>query len=102
MISPKDVHSLSEFQRNAKKMLKDLKKSKRPALLTVNGKGAVVVQDADAYVAMLAEIERKYLIEAVRVGIEQMEAGKGRPASEVFDELEAELKGSAKRRRRSA
>ena len=102
MISPKDVHSLSEFQRNAKKMLKDLRKSKRPALLTVNGKGAVVVQDADAYVAMLAEMERKYLIEAVRVGVEQMEAGKGRPVAEVFEELDAELKSSAKRRRRSA
>lgn len=102
MISPKDVHSLSDFQRNAKKMLAQLKRSKRPALLTVNGKGTVVVQDADAYAAMLAELERKCLIEAVRVGIEQMEAGKGRPAPEVFEQLKSELKGAGKRRRRSA
>lgn len=102
MISPKDVHSLSDFQRNAKKMLTQLKRSKRPALLTVNGKGTVVVQDADAYTAMIAALEKKYLIEAVRVGIEQMDAGKGRPAAEVFKELDAELKAAGKRRRRSA
>ena len=33
--------------------------------------------------------ERDY--EAISVGIEQMEAGKGRPAEEVFDDLRAEL-----------
>lgn len=101
MISPKDVHSLSEFQRNARKMLTQLRKSKRPALLTVNGKGAVVVQDAKAYQEMLEAYEHRYIVEAVRVGIEQAEAGKTRPLEECARDWKARF-STSKRRRRSA
>src|SRR5690349_5605573 len=83
MISPKDVHSLSDFQRNAKKMLKDLKKSKRPALLTVNGRGAAVVQDAAAYEAMLVLIDELRTLGKVREGIADVEAGRVVPLAEA-------------------
>ena len=101
MISPEDVHSLSDFQRNAKRLLAQLKKSKRPALLTVNGKGAVVVQDAKAYKEMIEAYERAHLIEAVRVGLEQAEAGKTRPLEECARDWKARF-ATSKRRRRSA
>ncbi len=101
MISPKDVHSLSDFQRNAKKMLKDLKKSKRPALLTVNGKGTVVVQDAAAYESLVTQIRLAADITAVGEAIAY--GGEPRPAREVFDDLDRKLKAArTKRRRRSA
>jgi prevent-host-death family protein len=101
MISPKDVHSLSEFQRNAKKMLKELKKSKRPALLTVNGKGAVVVQDAAAYESLVSQQRLAADIKAVGEAIAY--GGQPRPVHEVFDELDRELKAARpKRRRRTA
>jgi prevent-host-death family protein len=98
MISPKDVHSLSEFQRNAKKMLKDLKKSKRPALLTVNGKGAVVVQDAAAYEILMSQIRLSADISAVGEAIAY--GGEPRPVREVFERLDRELKAARPRRRR--
>lgn len=101
MISPKDVHSLSDFQRNAKKMLKELKKSKRPALLTVNGKGAVVVQDAAAYEGLVSQLQMAADIAAVSEAVAH--GGEPRPAREVFEELERKLKAARpKRRRRSA
>ncbi len=101
MIDPKDVHSLSDFQRNAKEHLRRLKKSGRVSLLTVNGKGAVIVQDAEAFSRMIAQYEREHLMEAVRVGIEQMEAGKGIPLEEAERRLRAKH-GLTRRTRRSA
>lgn len=101
MISPKDVHSLSEFQRNSKKMLKELRKSKRPALLTVNGKGAVVVQDAAAYENLVSQLRTAADIAAVSEAITF--GGEPRPAREALGELERELKSHrSKRRKRSA
>lgn len=103
MISPKDVHSLSEFQRNAKKMLKDLRKSKRPALLTVNGKGAVVVQDAAAYEKMVHRLDDLLALTKVRAGLEDVRAGRTQPFAEVADALKARAAELDRpRRRRSA
>ena len=49
----KDIQSLTNFRRNSSEFLKRLKKSKRPIVLTVNGKAAAVVQDAKAYQRLL-------------------------------------------------
>ena len=40
---------------------------------------------------VLEALRKERDFEAISVGIEQMEAGKGRPAEEVFDDLRAEL-----------
>ncbi len=101
MIDPKDVHSLSDFQRNAKQHIKRLRRSGAPEVLTVNGKAAVVVQDAEAYSKMIARYEHDHLIEAVRAGLEQAEAGKGSPLADVERRLRAKH-GLARRVRRSA
>ncbi len=44
-----DIQSLTTFRRSSGDFMKHLKKSKRPIVLTVNGKAAAVVQDAEAY-----------------------------------------------------
>ena len=41
----KDIHSLTTFRRKSGDFMKQLKKSKRPVVLTVKGKAAAVVQD---------------------------------------------------------
>lgn len=102
MISPKDVHSLSEFQRNAKKMLKDLKKSKRPALLTVNGKGAVVVQDAAAYEKLIDRLDDLLALPSIRAGLKDVKAGRTKPLSQVADELRARAAELDRPRRRKS
>ncbi len=44
-----DIHSLSDFQRNTREHIRKLKKSGKPAELTVKGQAEVVVQSAEAY-----------------------------------------------------
>ena len=45
----KDIQSLTTFRRRSGDFIKQLKKSKRPVVLTVKGKAAAIVQDAEAY-----------------------------------------------------
>jgi prevent-host-death family protein len=42
----RDIMSLSTFKRDSNKVMRQMKKTKEPIVLTVNGKAAVVVQDA--------------------------------------------------------
>jgi PHD/YefM family antitoxin component YafN of YafNO toxin-antitoxin module len=91
MFKSADVRSMTEFQRKTKAAMARLKKTGRPELLTVNGKAALVVQDAEAFTRMIDHMDRQHLIEAVRVGIEQMEAGKTRPWRDVKRDLQARI-----------
>jgi prevent-host-death family protein len=81
-----DVHSLTEFQRNARSLIGKVKKSKNPLLLTVNGRPEVVVQDAEVYQAMVERLQEMEDLVAIREGLAQAEAGNARPAREVFAE----------------
>ncbi len=99
MIDPKDIHSLSDFQRNAKSHIRRLKKSGRVEVLTVNGKAAVVVQDAATYQKLLDQLAEAEEVAAVQESLRDLEAGKGRPIEEFERELRAQRKG---RRRKSA
>lgn len=49
MIELKNIHSLSDFKRNAKEFIERIKSTQSPMVLTVNGKAEVVVQDAHAF-----------------------------------------------------
>ena len=83
------IDSLTNFQKNAKSFASRLEESKEPLVLTVNGKAKLVVQDAEAYQAMLDELERGRFVEAVRQGLRESEQGLGRPAEEVYAEMKA-------------
>lgn len=88
MISLKDeIDSLSNFKRNSANYLKQLKKSGRPVVLTVNGKAELVVQDAASYQRLLEITERLETIEALKPAIEEMKAGRGEPADAFFSHL---------------
>ena len=49
----KDIQSLTSFRRRSSDFMKQLRKSKRPFVLMVNGKAAAIVQDAEAYQRLL-------------------------------------------------
>ena len=89
MIRTTGIDSLTNFQKNAKSFASRLEESKEPLVLTVNGKAKLVVQDAEAYQAMLDELERGRFVEAVRQGLRESEQGLGRPAEEVYAEMKA-------------
>jgi hypothetical protein len=53
-----EVHSLTDFLRNTKSHMSRLKRSKRPLVLTVNGRAELIVQDARSYQALLELADR--------------------------------------------
>jgi len=85
----KDIQSLTSFRRRSGDFMKQLKKSKRPVVLTVNGKAAAVVQDAEAYQHLLDLAAHADAEEGIRQGLENAKEGKLRPAREFFDEFDA-------------
>ena len=85
-----EIDSLSNFKRKTAGYLKQLKRSGRPVVLTVNGRAELVVQDAASYQRLLEVSERLETIEALRPAIEEMKAGKGESADAFFTRLLAE------------
>jgi prevent-host-death family protein len=86
----KDIHSLTTFRRRSGDFMKQLKKSKRPVVLTVKGKAAAVVQDAEAYQRLLDVAARADPKEGIRQGLEDTRKRKIEPARKFFERFEAE------------
>ena len=83
----KDIQSLTTFRRRSGDFIKQLRKSKRPVVLTVKGKAAAIVQDAEAYQRLLDIAARVDAEESVRQGLDDVTRGRTRPARDVFDEI---------------
>jgi prevent-host-death family protein len=84
----KDIQSLTTFRRRSREFLKQLKRSKRPIVLTVKGNAAAIVQDAEAYQRLLDVAAQADAEEGIRQGVEDVREGRVRPARELFDEFE--------------
>ncbi len=84
----KDIQSLTTFRRRSREFLKHLKKSKRPVVLTVKGKAAAIVQDAEAYQRLLDIAAQADPGEGIRQGLEDIREGRVRSANEFFGEFE--------------
>ena len=76
----RDIQSLSTFKRDTAKIVRQLKKTGRPVVLTVNGKAELVIQDAESYQKLLEAHERMDAIEGIRRGLESMKRNQGKPA----------------------
>ncbi len=86
----KDIQSLTTFRRRSGRFLKQLRKSKRPVVLTVKGRAAAIVQDAEAYQRLLDIAARADAKEGIRQGLEDTKKRRVRPAEEFFNEFEAD------------
>ena len=53
-------------------------------VLTINAKAELVVQDAEAYQALLDRVET---LEGIQRGVADVKAGRTRPAPQVFNKL---------------
>jgi prevent-host-death family protein len=83
----KDIQSLSHFKRNTAQVMKQMKKSGNPVVLTVNGKAEVVVQDAAAYQRLISLAERAEMTEFLREAEADADAGRTVPAREFLQSL---------------
>ena len=89
MIHLSEIKSLTDFKRHTAEFVERLRETGRPQVLTVNGKAAVVVQDAESYQRLLELVERAEAIEGIHRGLASAARGEGRPVEEVFEELRA-------------
>jgi len=71
--------------------MKQIKTTKQPVVLTVNGKAAAVVQDAEADQRLLDVAASAGAAEGIRQGLEDARKGRIRPAKEFFEEFEARI-----------
>ena len=69
-----NIHSLSDFQRNAKNHIRKLKQSGKPAVLTVNGDDRELLDS----------------IRSIGRGLEQAKRGEGRAMREFLEALAKE------------
>jgi len=83
----RDIRSLTTFKRDTAGSLKQLKKSGRPLVLTVQGKAEVVVMSAETYQEMAEQLDT---LTAIRKGLAQARRGLGRSVEMVFGEMERE------------
>ena len=82
-----DIHSLTSFRRNSAALIKQIKKSKRPIVMTVKNKVEIIVQDAESYQRLLDTAAQADVYEALRQGLEDVANRRTRPAHEIFKEM---------------
>jgi len=83
----KDIHSLSDFKRRTSQFLQQMHKTGHPVVLTINGKAELVVQDAEGYQRLLDFMDHLGTIAGIKRGLEDVKAGRTRPAKAVFDDF---------------
>jgi prevent-host-death family protein len=86
----KDIMPMTTFRNKSAEVMQLLKETKRPVILTVNGKAAAVLQDAEGYQGLLDLAAEASAAEGIRQGLEDLSSGRTRPARAVFDELRAD------------
>ena len=85
-----DIQPLTTFRNNSAEFIQQLKDTKRPIILTVNGKPEAVLQDPAEYPRLLNIAAEADAEEGLRQGLADIAAGRTRPAREVFAELREE------------
>ena len=80
----RDINSLSNFKRNTPKFIEQMKETGEPVVLTVNGRAEIVVQDAESYQKLLAEVDRLQALEGIKRGLHDVDEGRTKPVA-TFD-----------------
>ncbi len=97
MINLQNIHSLTDFRRNASNYVEQIQETKAPLVLTVNGEAAVVVCSAYTYQEMVERLQQlenelnnvklERLREEIQKGIDQADRGELLDGEEVMAQL---------------
>jgi len=85
-----DILPLTAFRDNPTEPLDQLRTTRRPITLTVDGKPAAILQDPAEYQRLLDIADEADAREGIRRGLADIAAGRTRPAREVLTELDKE------------
>ena len=86
----KDIQPMTTFRNHSAEFMQHIRKTKRPVILTVNGKAAAVLQDAEAYQRLLDIAASASAVEGISQGLLDRTSGQTRSARIAFSELRAE------------
>jgi hypothetical protein len=89
MLDTARVRPLTDFLRNHRTRVAELKESGEPEILTVNGKAELIIQDAESYQAMVDRLREMETVAAIQEGIESARRGELKPATQVLAEMKA-------------
>lgn len=84
----RDIQSLSTFKRNTNDLINQMKETRNPIVLTVNGKAEIVVQDAISYQELLDKIDRLETIVGIQKGLSDVKNGNTQPLDSFILEME--------------
>jgi prevent-host-death family protein len=71
-----NICTVSEFRRNTSRLLRQLRKSGEPIILTLNGRAEVVVLEANSYQKLRESLNRLETLDGIREGVADMRAGR--------------------------
>jgi PHD/YefM family antitoxin component YafN of YafNO toxin-antitoxin module len=91
---PSDIESQSNLKQDPAEFLRQLRATKYPLVITLNGQAELVVKDAPGYQKLLELAEREDEMEDLRLSIEDMRAGRVVPWEEVRAELIEIVRGT--------
>jgi hypothetical protein len=83
----KDSQTMTAFRNRSAEFVRHLKETRRPMVLTVNGRASIGVRDAESYQPMRHIAAAADAREGIGQGLEDKTAGRGRPAKAVFGDL---------------
>jgi len=83
-----DIQPLTTFRNNSVRMMKQLKKTGRPIILTVNGKPEAIVQSVESYQRLVDIAAQGSVTEAIRQGRADVAAGRTLPVEKAFSKFQ--------------
>ena len=84
-----DIRSVTDLKRNTRELIDQVTETKRPVVLTTNGKAEAVLMDAVTYERYVTALNMAKLL---RPALEDVANGRTAPAQEFLDELKREFK----------
>lgn len=82
-----DTQPIEAIRDRPSELIEHLKATRRPILLTLDGRPAAVLQDPAEYQRLLSLAAMAEEEQAIQQGLEDMDTGRTEPLDEVFAEL---------------
>ena len=87
----KDIRPLTDFKRNTIELLRQMKETGQPIVLTINGRSELVVQDAGSYQRLMELVDRLETIAGIQKGLEESKRGDGQPIEDAVLDIRKEV-----------
>ena len=90
-----DIQPLTNFKRNTTELVRQMKETGQPIVLTINGRAELVVQDAGSYQRLVELVDRLEAIAGIRKGLDESTRGEGQPIEDAVREIREHVDASS-------